>query len=85
MEDFLYYFLFIYQRLPLSVKLFLGKLYALIPLRFRYGKFYFIYFNRINLFNSVSLEKIFEMHHDLLMHTVNKAIESVDFYHKYDK
>jgi hypothetical protein len=85
MEDFLYRFLSIYQKLPLSVKIFFGKFYTLIPLRFRYGQFYAMYFNRINLFNAVSPEKIFEMHKDLLMHTVNKAIESVDFYRKYDK
>lgn len=86
MEDLLYKYLSIYNKLPLAIKQFIGKIYSLLPPRIRYGSFYHNYLNRLKYFQGLNgFDEIRNMQNQLLFEIVNQSIESIPYYRRYNK
>lgn len=84
MEDLLYKLLNIYRNLPYPIKFLIGKLYNGLPMRYRYGTFYFHYTKRIHRFNQIAnYQQIEKEQQTLLLKEVNYAIEHIRYYQKY--
>ncbi len=81
MEDFLYRFLSLFNKLPLPVRQSLGRIYQIIPARLKYGRFYSRYHSRLEFFSHLTTAaQINEEQGKLLVQQVNAAVESVPFY-----
>jgi len=86
MEDLLHRFLALFNRLPLPVRNFTGKLYNGLPNRLKYGSFYYKYLRRLIRFSEFnSAEEIAAAQQQLLFNQINGAIDKVPFYSKYKK
>ena len=86
MEDFLYKYLPYYSFLPVPVKQFIGKIYSLLPNRFKYGSFYYKYSYRLNFFHGLeSLQGIDKEQNKLLFSQVNQSIDQIPYYKSYKK
>ncbi|HYW95691.1 MAG TPA: hypothetical protein VE870_08895 [Bacteroidales bacterium] len=86
MEDFLYKFLSLYNRMPLPMRQFLGYLYRLIPERIRYGSFYSEYLNRLDYFGRLNdLSQVAAEQEKLLRAQVNHAIDKIPYYKNYER
>ncbi|MDD4490699.1 MAG: hypothetical protein PHD30_09410, partial [Paludibacter sp.] len=83
MEDFFYKSLNLYNKFPLVVRNTIGVLYRHLPFSFRYGPFYKEYLERISQFENVDVETGIRLHDDLVVNSVNYAIDTVPFYAKY--
>lgn len=81
-EDILYPFLRFYNTLPLSIRNGVGKIYRLLPNKWRYGSYYSKYFKRINLFQTKN--NSLELCQHLLINQVNYATENIPFYQQYE-
>jgi len=80
MEDFLYKYLGFFYNLPLPVKSMLGHLYNLLPKRWKYGKFYFSYRERIRQFVGLDADGAATEQQKLLLLQVNNAIRHIPYY-----
>lgn len=86
MEDFLYRFLSLFNRLPLPVRQGLGHLYRFLPLRIRYGSFYAEYLKRLDHFSTLNdSSEWINKQEKLLTNQVNYAIDHIAFYRDYKK
>ncbi len=86
MEDFLYKYLPFYSLLPIPIKQFIGKIYSLLPNRFKYGSFYYKYLNRLKFFHHLnSLQEIDKEQQKLLFAQINHSIEQIPYYKTYNK
>jgi phenylacetate-CoA ligase len=86
MEDYLYFLLNLYKKLPYPIKRSVGFLYNFLPRNLRYGKFYSLYTKRIKDFSSLNdynLIKVKQL--DLLLFNLAEAIRSIPYYKKYPK
>jgi len=84
-EDILYPFLKLFNKLPSFFRNLIGTLYAILPLKVRYGSFYLKYRERIILFQKTDEEGKKLLVNKLLSDQVNNAINSVTFYKHFSK
>jgi len=86
MEDFLYKYLNLYNKLPLKFRQLIGILYQLIPKKLKYGPFYDKYLKRINEFKALTnINDINKLQQKILIREVNLAIDNITFYKRYKK
>jgi len=86
MEDFLYKYLNLYNKLPLKFRQLIGILYRLIPKKLKYGSFYDKYLKRINEFKALTnINDINKLQQKILIREVNIAIDNITFYKRYKK
>lgn len=80
MEDALYPFLNMYNKIPLYCRNKIGNFYRYLPKKLRYGSFYFLYQNRINSFLNNYHCEIKLSQYKLLSDTITHAIDGVSFW-----
>src|SRR4030042_6430330 len=86
MEDFLYRFLNLYHILPGFLRNISGRLYKSLPVYLKYGRFYFIYSQRLARFQAIdNLERISEEQSKLLFECLDYAHENIPYYKNYQK
>ncbi len=73
LEDRLYPFLKLYKSLPYPVKFLMGKIYNLLPVKLKFGKFYYSYLKRITNFNE-------EKEQVLLSKQIKIALNKINYY-----
>jgi phenylacetate-CoA ligase len=84
MEDSLYRYLHVYNKLPHFIRRILGYLYSIIPRRIRYGSYYYVYQERQKFFNKLKIDESKKEQEKLLLQQVNDAIQHIPFYKHYN-